>query len=192
MRRVAVIGPSCSGKTTTARGLAAILGVPHIELDGLHFGPNWAEASPELLQERVRAALDAASDGWVVDGNYFGKLGPLVLDRADSVVLLDVPHRTALGRVLRRTWSRLITREELWQSGNRERLRDTFGRESIVAYVLTQHRGFEQRWTERLEGRNVIRVTDAEAWLQSIQATESMSGNSNGRERQKTPPFAET
>ncbi|MGH3009907.1 MAG: adenylate kinase [Gaiellaceae bacterium] len=192
MRRVGVIGPSCSGKTTTARRLAAILGVPHIELDGLHYGPNWAEAPAEVMRERVRAALDAAPDGWVVDGNYFGKLGPLVLDRADTIVWIDIPHRTAIRRVLWRTWSRLVTREELWQTGNRERLRDTFGRESIVGYVLARHRGFETRWTQRLEGRNVIRVTDVSAWLQSIQATESISGSSKGSERQKTPPFVET
>ena len=189
---VAVIGPSCSGKTTTAGRLAEILDLPHIELDGLHFGPNWVEAPAELMQERVRAALDAAPDRWVVDGNYFGKLGPLVLDRADTIVWIDVPYRTVIRRVLRRTCSRLITREELWQSGNRERLRDTFGRESIVAYVLTRHRGFERRWAERLEGRNVVRVKNADAWLQSIQATESMSGSSKESERQKTPPLAET
>jgi hypothetical protein len=192
VRRVQVIGPSCSGKTTTARRLAAILGVPHIELDGFHYGPNWTEASAELMQERVRAALDAAPDGWVVDGNYYGKLGPLVLDRADTIVWLDVPYRTAIRRVLWRTWSRLVTREELWGSGNRERLRDTFGRESIVAFVLRHHRGFAARWTQRLEGQNVVRVADVDAWLQSIQATDSTSGSSKGSERQKTPPFAET
>jgi adenylate kinase family enzyme len=91
MRRVSVIGPSCSGKTTTARRLAGILGVPHIELDGLHYGPNWTEAPAELMQERVSEALDAAPGGWVVDGNYFGKVGPLVLDRADTIVWIDVP-----------------------------------------------------------------------------------------------------
>jgi hypothetical protein len=192
MRRVSVIGPSCSGKTTTARRLAALLGVRHIELDGLHYGPSWTEAPAELMQERVRTALEAAPDGWVVDGNYYGKLGALVLDGADTIVWVDVPYRTAIRRVLWRTWSRLVTREELWSSGNRERLRDTFGRESIVGYVLMHHRGFEARWTQRLEGRNVVRVTDVDAWLQSIQATEAMSGSSNESELQKTPPFVET
>ena len=33
---------------------------------------------------------------------------------------------------------------------------------------------------------------DVEAFVQSIQASESMSGSSNGSERQKTPPLAET
>lgn len=169
MRRVNVIGPSCSGKTTTARRLAALLGVPHVELDALHHDANWNEAPAELLQERVRAALAAAPDGWVVDGNYFGKLGSLVLDEADTIVWLDVPYGTAIRRVLRRTFFRVWTRAELW-NGNRERLRDTFGRQSIVWYVLRRHRGFASRWTSRLEGRNVVRVTDAGAWLQSIQA----------------------
>jgi adenylate kinase family enzyme len=191
MRRVAVIGPSCSGKTTTAGRLATILGVPHIELDALHHDANWQEAPAELLQERVRAALAAAPEGWVVDGNYFGKLGPLVLDRADTIVWLDIPYGKAVRRVLRRTLVRSLRRTELW-NGNRESLRNALGRQSIVWWVLSTHRGFGVRWATRLEGRNVVRVTDADAWLQSIQATEPMSGSSNGSERQKTPPLAET
>jgi adenylate kinase family enzyme len=191
MQRVAVIGGSCVGKSTTARAVAARLGVPHIELDALHFGPNWAEASPEVLEERVRAALDAAPEGWVVDGTYFGKLGSLVLDRADTIVWLDVPFRTAVRRVLWRTWSRFITRAELW-SGNRERLRDTFGRNSIIWYVLRHHRAFEASWAERLEGRNVVRVRDGQAFVQSIQATAAMSGSSSASALQKTPPSVET
>ena len=191
MRRVAVIGPSCSGKTTTAGKLAAILGVPFIELDALHHDADWTEAPAELLQKRVREALAAAPDGWVVDGTYFGKLGSLVLDRADTIVWLDIPFRTAIRRVLWRTASRAVTREVLW-NGNRESLRLALSRESIVLWVLRTHRGFAEKWGPRLEGRNVVRVTDADAWLQSIQATESMSGSSNGSERQKTPPLAET
>jgi adenylate kinase family enzyme len=191
MRRVAVIGPSCSGKTTTAGRLATILGVPHIELDALHHDAGWREAPAELLQERVRAALAAAPEGWVVDGNYFGKLGPLVLDRADTIVWLDIPYGKAVRRVLRRTLVRSLRRTELW-NGNRESLRNALGRQSIVRWVLSTHRRFGARWASRLEGRNVVRVTDADAWLQSIQATEPMSGSSNGSERQKTPPLAET
>ena len=191
MQRVAVIGPSCSGKTTTAGKLAAILGVPHVELDALHHDANWTEAPAELLQKRVGEALAAAPDGWVVDGSYYDKLGPLVLDQADTIVWLDVPYRRAVGRVLRRTFVRALWRTELW-NGNRESLRNALGRQSIVWWVLSRHRGFAARWASRLESRNVVRVTDADAWLQSIQATVSMSGSSNGSERQKTPPLAET
>jgi adenylate kinase family enzyme len=192
MRRVAVIGGSCSGKTTVSRALAARLGVPHIELDALHHDANWTEASAELLQQRVRAALAAAPDGWVVDGNYHGKLGMLVVDQADTVVWLDVSYTTAIRRVLVRTGSRLVRRSELW-NGNRERLRDTFGRNSIVWWVLTTHRGFAAKWEERLVGHpHVVRIRDVDAWLQSIQATAAMSGSSRASARQKTPPSVET
>ena len=191
MRRVAVIGPSCSGKTTTAGRLAAILGVPFVELDALHHDANWREAPAELLQKRVCEALAAAPDGWVVDGNYYGKLGPLVIDQADTIVWLDIPYGKALGRVLRRTSVRILRGTELW-NGNRESLRNALGRESIVWWVLTRHRGFAQRWASRLEGLNVVRVTDVDAWLQSIQATASTSGSSSVSARQNTPPVSDT
>ena len=196
MRRISVIGGSCSGKTTVARALAARLGLSYVELDELHHGPNWDEAPAELLQERVRAALAAAPDGWVVDGNYFGKLGTLVLERADTVVWLDVPYRTVVRRVLWRTWSRLVTRAELW-NGNRERLRDTFGRNSIVWWVLTTHRGFATKWTARLDAHPQLDVVwlrsqrEVQDWIQSIQASATTSASSTASDRQKTPPFVD-
>jgi adenylate kinase family enzyme len=192
MRRVAVIGGSCSGKTTLARKLSVLLGVPHVELDALHHDAGWTEAPAELFQARVRAALEAAPEGWIADGNYHGKLGNRVVDAADTVVWLDIPHRTVIRRVLWRTSSRLIRGTELW-NGNRERLRDTFGRNSIVWWVLRTHRGFAAKWEKRLAAHpHVVRIQDANAWLQSIQATPAMSGSSGASERQNVPPSVET
>jgi len=42
-RRVAVYGQTGSGKTTVAARIARCLGVPHIELDAIHWLPGWAE-----------------------------------------------------------------------------------------------------------------------------------------------------
>ena len=58
-------------------------------------------------------------------------------------------------------------------------------------------RAFENRraFPARYAGRDVRRLrSDAEvgAFIQSIQATVVTSGSSNGSERQKTPPFADT
>jgi adenylate kinase family enzyme len=194
-----VIGGSCTGKTTLARELARRLGVPHVELDALHHDAGWHEAPAAVLRSRVEAALEAAPDGWVVDGNYHGKLGSSVLERADTVVLLDLPRHVALRRVLRRTAGRVVTRRELW-NGNRETLRNSFSRDSIVWWVIRQHGTYEKRWMPRLEPLphvSVVRLRsqrEVRDWLesQSIQATESMSGSSNGSERQNTPPLAET
>ncbi|MFL5960279.1 MAG: shikimate kinase [Gaiellaceae bacterium] len=197
MRRVAVMGGSCVGKTTVAKRLAAALQLPHIELDALHHDRGWQEASAEVLQERVRAAFDAAPDGWVVDGNYRTKLGSLVLERADTVVHLEPPFRVAFGRALRRTIVRTITREELW-NGNREQLRHLFTRYWIPWWVLQTHRHYGREIPERVAEHphlDLVQLRSAdevEEWLQSIQPTASMSGSSKESARQKTPPLAET
>ena len=192
--RISVVGGSCSGKTTLSRRLAGLLGVPHIELDALHHGPNWNEAPPELLQQRVRDALAQAPKGWVVDGNYHGKIGRLVLDEAELVVFLDPPYGTVLRRSLWRTFSRSLGRHELW-NGNRETFRNAFSKDSIVVWEIRTHRPLRAKMAERLAGDNVVHLRssrEVDLWLQSIQATASTSGSSKGSELQKTPPLTDT
>jgi adenylate kinase family enzyme len=180
--RISVVGGSCSGKTTLSRRLSARLGLPHIELDALHHGPNWDEAPAELLQQRVRDALAQAPDGWVVDGNYHGKIGRLVLDEADLVVFLDPPFRTALRRSLWRTFSRSLTRRELW-NGNRETFRNAFSKHSIVLWVIRTHRQMRPKWQERLAGSAVVHLRsprEVERWFQSV-SSESLRGAARDR-----------
>lgn len=140
VRRVSVAGISGSGKSTFGRALAERLGVPYVELDVLHHGPNWAEPSADEFQARVAAALADLPDGWVLDGNYRSKLGDVVLGRADTLVWLDLPLHVSLRRLWRRTWSRIVRREELW-SGNRETIRNTFlRRDGLFAWALRSYR----------------------------------------------------
>ena len=101
MRRVWVIGISGSGKTTLAAELARRLGVPHIELDAMHHGPDWAE--PDLEQFRAEVAAVVAGDGWVVDGGYQRKLGTMVPEAADTLIWLDLPLHVSMLRTTRRS-----------------------------------------------------------------------------------------
>jgi adenylate kinase family enzyme len=196
VRRVAVVGGSCSGKTTVARKLSTILGVPHVELDALHHDPGWQEPTGEVMQARVRAALASAPAGWVVDGNYRAKLGTLVLERADTAVFLDPPLPVAFGRALRRTLVRTITGEELW-NGNREELRHLFTRNWIPWWVLRTHRRYRREIPERVAAHDLelVRLRSGgavERWLQSIQASATTSGSSGASDRQNVPPSVET
>ena len=52
-QRISVVGTTGSGKTTLSERLARCLGVPHVELDALHWGPNWTELDPETLRAKV-------------------------------------------------------------------------------------------------------------------------------------------
>jgi adenylate kinase family enzyme len=137
MRKVAVMGPTGSGKTTVSRLLAERLGVPHVELDSLFWKPGWVMPSAEEFRPIVAAALDP--NGWVVDGNYRHRLGTLVLDQADLVVWLDLPLWTKFRRIFGRTLRRIRTREVLWGT-NVDTWRGAFlSRDSLFWWVLKTH-----------------------------------------------------
>jgi adenylate kinase family enzyme len=176
--KIVVVGSSGSGKTTLARRLAGDLGLPHIELDALHHGPNWTEAPREEFRAAVRDAI--AVDGWVVDGNYYGKLDELVLEQADVVVWLDLPLAITLPRLLRRTLRRIRHRVELW-NGNRETWRDAFlSRDSLFVWAVTTHRGRRRRYEARLSRYDIVRLRssrEAERWLAGYVEAQAAGGS---------------
>jgi adenylate kinase family enzyme len=136
-RRIVVIGTSGSGKTTLARALAKKLGVKHVELDELHWLPNWKEVGDEIMRERVIEAL-SGDHGWTVDGNY-KQVRDLVWSKAEMLIWLDYSFAVVFGRALRRTLRRIIMREKLWH-GNRENWRMTFfSKDSILLWVIQTH-----------------------------------------------------
>lgn len=136
-RRVSIQGISGSGKTTLGRMLAERLGVPFVETDALVHGRGWTETPDAELRARLEAVV--TGEGWVVDNDYRRKIGPYVLEHADTVVWLDLPLRVCLGRLRRRTFGRIRTGEELW-NGNRESWRGAlWGRESLFLWAIRKH-----------------------------------------------------
>jgi hypothetical protein len=107
--RIVIVGRTGSGKTTLARELAASLGVPHVELDTLYFGPQFTTVPLELLRERTTEAL--AGDRWVTDGNKRA-VRDLIWPRADTIVWLDYAVTVSmwrLGKRARRRTSQIRT-----------------------------------------------------------------------------------
>lgn len=170
-RKVLIKGSSGSGKSTVGPQVAQRLGVPYVELDALHhIGPNWTEATADELQVSVRKAL-AGLDAWVVDGNYEGKLGDLVSSQADTIVWLDLPLRTKLRRLHRRTHRRIRHGEVLW-GGNIERWRTAvFGLESLYVWAVRKHFSHRREWPARYPQAIRLRSPDeVEHWLGSLTA----------------------
>ena len=146
LRRVIVVGTSGSGKTTIAKTLAHRLGSTHIELDALHWGPEWTARPRAELRAAVTAA--AAADRWVMDGNY-DIVSDITWPRATAVVWLDYAFPVVFGRALRRTVRRVLTRERLF-GGNRESARKSFlSRDSILWWVVTSHPDRRRRYRDR-------------------------------------------
>jgi adenylate kinase family enzyme len=128
-RRILVYGVTGSGKSTLARSLGEVLGIPATSVDDITWSPGWV-----LMPKGEQIAhFDhlTRGDAWILDHAY-GAWCDLARERADLVVALDYPRLTSLGRLLRRTASRLIDRREIC-NGNRESVRSLVSRQSIVA-----------------------------------------------------------
>lgn len=135
-RRIVVVGTTGSGKTTLAAELARCLNAPHIELDSLHWGPDWTPYPLEQFRAAVAQAI--AGERWALDGNY-SQVRDLVWPRADTLIWLNYPLWLVYGRLLRRTLGRIVWRQQLW-AGNRERLANQFSRDSLFVWAWTSSR----------------------------------------------------
>ena len=149
LERVVIIGSSCSGKTTMAKHVAAILQVPHIELDALHWLPEWQERPDSEFRELVSSAV--ARERWVVDGNY-NVVRDVVWQRATTLVWLNHSFPVVFWRAVSGTVIRSIGRRILF-SGNKESIRQAFfSRDSMILWVIKTFHDRRRSTREVLDG----------------------------------------
>ena len=117
-KRLVVVGVTSSGKSTLAERLAKHFDLNYIELDALHWEPNWHSAPREVFRDRVEKALQA--EKWIVAGNYH-IARDLIWPNAQAVIWLDYSLSRVLWQLTRRSFKRWWTQELLWGT-NREPL----------------------------------------------------------------------
>jgi adenylate kinase family enzyme len=121
-KRIVVVGVTSSGKSTLAETLAKRFDMDFIDLDALHWEPNWQGAPLDVFRERVTKAT--RSEKWAVAGNYH-TVRDLIWPSAEVVIWLDYPFWTVLRQLTRRTFKRWWNQELLWGT-NREPLLQHF------------------------------------------------------------------
>lgn len=145
--RITVNGSSGSGKSTLARRLSAALDLPHVELDAVNWQRGWVDLNstdrPEF-QRRVAAAL--AGDRWVTDGNYSSVQGD-IRSRATHAIWLDYPRPLIMSRVVRRSFARAISGDELWPgTGNVETFARWLDKEHPIRWSWDTYHGQRARY----------------------------------------------
>lgn len=166
-RRITVSGTAGSGKSTLARRIGEQLNVPYTELDSLFHGPDWTPRE-SFVEDVDRFTAEPA---WVTEFQY-DQARPLLAERADLMVWLDISRRLVMWRVARRTVSRRWRRTELWK-GNREAPLRTFfsDPEHIIRWAWNTHSTTAGRARDALGRRPelvVVRLTSAaevDSWL---------------------------
>jgi adenylate kinase family enzyme len=166
-RAVLVAGPSGAGKTTLAIRLAGQFGLQHTEIDGLFHGPRWTER-PDFVADVDRFS---ATPGWITEWLY-GSVRPMLLERADLLVWLDLPRRTVMRQVIGRTIRRRRQREELWNGNYEGSLWRIFtDRDHIVRWAWNSYRRANRGVLEAVRDRPdlaVVRLrshSEITAWL---------------------------
>ncbi len=94
-----IIGCSGSGKSTLAVKLGEKTNIPIIHLDQHYWQPNWVETPKKEWKEIVNNLVK--EDSWIMDGNY-GSTMDLRLNRADTIIYLDISTIKCLWRITKR------------------------------------------------------------------------------------------
>jgi adenylate kinase family enzyme len=95
-RKILIIGCAGSGKTTLAKRLTKLTGLPIIHLDNYYWNENWGKKSDEEWGEIVKDL--SKQPKWIMDGNYT-KTIPIRIQHATAIIYLDVPRWKCLLRV---------------------------------------------------------------------------------------------
>jgi adenylate kinase family enzyme len=152
--RVLVAGTSGSGKSTLAQHLAVVLELRYVELDALHHGPNWTPRR-EFMEDVARFA---AGSRWATEWQY-PAVHELLVERADLLVLLDLPRRVVMTRIVRRTLSRRVRHTELWNGNVEPPLRTIVSdRDHIIRWAWRTHHDHLPRVTRCVERHPTLPV----------------------------------
>jgi adenylate kinase family enzyme len=168
--RVVVYGVTGSGKSTLAARIAERTGLPYHSADDLSWEPGWVPVPDEEQRRRIDEVC--AGERWILDAAY-GKWRDIVLARAQLVVGLDYPRWLSLGRLVRRTFLRAVTRERIC-NGNVESVRQVFSADSIIRWHFTSFANKRARiraWAADPSGPAVVRLTsprETRRWLETL------------------------
>jgi len=158
--RILVYGVTGSGKSTMAAKLSSATGIPWYSVDDLTWEPGWQVVPVDEQRRRVEAICQR--EDWIIDSAYSAWLD-VPWARVELIIGLDYPRWQSFGRLCRRTLIRMVDRTVIC-NGNRESLRNTLSKDSILAWhfrSFTSKRARIRAWEADPSAPAVQRIRSA-------------------------------
>lgn len=164
MQKILVIGCPGSGKSTFARKLRDVTGLPLYPLDLWWHRPDGTHVSRECFDEKLKAVLK--TDRFILDGNYQRTL-KLRLSACDTVFFFRLPVEVCLKGAMARIGKK---REDLpWV----ETELDEEFRQQILSFPEKELPAIEESLSHCREGQTIITFSshaEADAYLARLTA----------------------
>ena len=107
MQKVIIVGCCGGGKSTLARKLHVLRGLPLYYLDNIFWKRDKTHISRDEFDEKLAEILNR--DSWIIDGDYNRTYEPRIAE-CDTVILLDYPKEVCMEGIIGRVGQ---TREDM-------------------------------------------------------------------------------
>lgn len=126
IKRVAVIGSPGAGKSTFARKLGEITGLPVVHLDTEHHRKD-KDYYTNTSRWDAYALSEIEKEKWIIEGNFSSTFEQR-FSRADTVIYIDTPRWLTIPRLFRRLFHRSPERRPEMPEGWTEKFNYKFFR----------------------------------------------------------------
>lgn len=159
--KIAVLGYAGSGKTYLSDYIAEKQNIPVLHLDDIKWDKEWKPVDDSVVLPIVSDFM--AKEDWIIDGYYTYLMIDERLQKADKIVLLQLPRITCFFRAVKRTKSRR-------QDGYKNDLNWWFVKFTLFGCRNKERRNYYAEIAEKYSDKTVVLKTkrQVEEFMRSI------------------------
>ena len=159
--KVAVLGYAGSGKTYLSDCLSEKKNIPVLHLDDIKWDKEWKPIDDSDVLPKVADFM--AKEDWIIDGYYTYLMIDERLQRADKIVLIQLPRMTCFSRAVKRTKSRI-------QDGYANDMNWWFVKFTLFGCRNKERRSYYAEIAEKYKDKTVVLKTkrQVEEFMRSI------------------------